>query len=231
MTIENEPTPPLPYPGAHQAPVDAQQGTNVLAIVALIAAFFVGLVGVICGVISLSQLKRTGQKGRGLAIAGIVVGAAQLVVMVIVTIAMVAAAASIGTAASAARSRDALPTPAESSISQECADLTERMHEGATALNAAGSNVATDPQSAVQALKEFTNDLRDASEQITNPEVAAAAREATTGLEDFTTYLEGVAADPVAAAAAPDFESQMRERLAALETSLTGVATACEGTP
>ncbi|MHA7305646.1 thioredoxin domain-containing protein [Arthrobacter sp. TMN-49] len=49
-------------------------GTNTLAIVSLVSSFFVGLAGVITGHIALSQIKRTGEDGRGLAIAGLIIG-------------------------------------------------------------------------------------------------------------------------------------------------------------
>jgi hypothetical protein len=58
-----------PYNGA-QAPAQ----TNVLAIVALIGAIVVAPVGIICGHIALSQIKRTGEGGRGLALAGTIIG-------------------------------------------------------------------------------------------------------------------------------------------------------------
>jgi hypothetical protein len=56
--------------------------TNVLAIVSLIAsiagfviAWGIGsIVGIICGHISLGQIKKTGEEGRGLAVAGLIVG-------------------------------------------------------------------------------------------------------------------------------------------------------------
>lgn len=64
------PAPPVgytPYP-------EQKSGTNVLAIIALVGAFVFPLAGVICGHIALSQIKRTGESGRGLAIAGLVIG-------------------------------------------------------------------------------------------------------------------------------------------------------------
>ncbi|WP_305093539.1 DUF4190 domain-containing protein [Prescottella sp. R16] len=70
--------PTAPYGGYPQHPVPV--GTNGLAIGSLIASslgFFYGfpaLVGIVLGVLALGQIKRTGQQGRGLAIAGIVVG-------------------------------------------------------------------------------------------------------------------------------------------------------------
>lgn len=47
---------------------------NVLAIISFVCAFFVSLAAVICGHISLSQIKKTGEKGRGLALAGVILG-------------------------------------------------------------------------------------------------------------------------------------------------------------
>ena len=71
---------PSPAPGFGDTPAYASQPyaaaqtTNTLAIVALIAAFFVPLAAVICGHIALSQIKRTGQGGRQLALAGTIIG-------------------------------------------------------------------------------------------------------------------------------------------------------------
>ena len=70
----------------HEAPVTAtsavpiasqgEQRTNTLAIVSLVSAFLVSLVAVITGHIALKQIKRSNgaEKGRGLAIAGTVLG-------------------------------------------------------------------------------------------------------------------------------------------------------------
>lgn len=53
---------------------NAPKKTNTLAIVALVGSFFVSLVGIICGHIALKQIKRTGEGGRGLALAGTIIG-------------------------------------------------------------------------------------------------------------------------------------------------------------
>jgi uncharacterized protein DUF4190 len=62
---------PTPYgaPGYAYAP-----RTNTLAIVSLVLSFFVSIGGIICGHIALSQIKRTGEGGRGLALAGVIIG-------------------------------------------------------------------------------------------------------------------------------------------------------------
>ncbi len=73
--------PPSPgvYPGAAYAPPGyppRSQGTNGFAIAALIFGIIGGvLLGFIFGFIALSQTRRTGQNGRGMAIAGIVLSA------------------------------------------------------------------------------------------------------------------------------------------------------------
>ena len=84
--------PEQPYAGSpygQQSPYPYQQqsrGYNVLAIVSLVLAFFFSIVGVILGFISLSQIKRTGEQGRGLAIAAIIVGCAEIVLGIIFAI-------------------------------------------------------------------------------------------------------------------------------------------------
>ncbi|MFS0733187.1 DUF4190 domain-containing protein [Microbacterium sp. 1P10UB] len=70
------------YPAAY-TPYPTEPKTNVLAIISLIASivgfiwiipFLGGLAGAIMGHISLGQIKKNGEKGRGLALAGIIVG-------------------------------------------------------------------------------------------------------------------------------------------------------------
>ncbi|MBX0301037.1 DUF4190 domain-containing protein [Cryobacterium sp. 1639] len=98
----NQPTPPPAYapptapaygaaPAAPAAYSDKGYGApaggdkyNVLAIISLVSAFFVSLAAIICGHIALNQIKKTGEKGRGLAIAGLVLGYLGLITGIIV---------------------------------------------------------------------------------------------------------------------------------------------------
>ncbi|MGH3675110.1 MAG: peptidylprolyl isomerase [Mycobacterium sp.] len=72
-------TPPPPY-GAYPPQVDPYYGyprprpTNAMAIASLVCAFLFAPLGIVFGHISLSQLKRTGEDGHGLAVAGLVIG-------------------------------------------------------------------------------------------------------------------------------------------------------------
>lgn len=63
-----------PPPATPYATTTPQDRTNPLAIVALIAAFVVPLAGIICGHIALAQIKRSGERGHGLALAGTILG-------------------------------------------------------------------------------------------------------------------------------------------------------------
>src|SRR5262245_48025814 len=73
------------YPPQYGYPPPAP-GTNAMAVASLVCSLFgwvclfIGaFLGVIFGFIALSQIKRSGQRGRGLAIAGIVIGSVLLV--------------------------------------------------------------------------------------------------------------------------------------------------------
>jgi len=96
MTDPQPPVPPIPSPdsatpppappaappaqpvypayGQPAAPGYYAPPTNTLAILALVLSFVVSLGGIICGHIALSQIKRTGEGGRGLALAGLIIG-------------------------------------------------------------------------------------------------------------------------------------------------------------
>lgn len=53
--------------------------TNGLAIAALVCSFFCGLLGIILGIVAISQINKSNEGGKGLAIAGIAIGAVSIV--------------------------------------------------------------------------------------------------------------------------------------------------------
>ncbi|CAN5133699.1 hypothetical protein BH09ACT3_BH09ACT3_06210 [soil metagenome] len=69
-----QPAPPHAYPAQPLYSSPPARPTNSLAIVAFVLGFFVSLGAVICGHLALSQIKRSGEGGRGFAIAGLVLG-------------------------------------------------------------------------------------------------------------------------------------------------------------
>jgi peptidyl-prolyl cis-trans isomerase B (cyclophilin B) len=90
---------PTGYGGYHVPPAGyaSARSTNSLAIVSLVCAFVFAPLGVVFGHMSLSQINKSGEEGRGLAIAGLVISYLVLVagvVLVIVSIVMVMVFAS-----------------------------------------------------------------------------------------------------------------------------------------
>jgi hypothetical protein len=87
-----------PVPQSY-APATAK--TNTLAIISLVTSILWGtaLVGVITGHIALSQIKRTGESGRGLALAGVIigyVGIGSALLGIVLWVGLIAVAASAG---------------------------------------------------------------------------------------------------------------------------------------
>ena len=76
--IQNSPS---PQPYSQQVGPDKY---TVLAIVSLVSAFFVPVVPIITGHMALRQIKMTREQGRGLAIAGLVLGYLAILVIVVV---------------------------------------------------------------------------------------------------------------------------------------------------
>lgn len=73
MTVPPPPEPVgYPYPPIPAYPYNPR--TNALATASLISAFLCAPLGVVFGHVSLAQINRSGEQGRGLAIAGLVVG-------------------------------------------------------------------------------------------------------------------------------------------------------------
>jgi hypothetical protein len=66
---------PPPPSGAYPSPQpQPQPGYNVVAILALIFAFVFAPVGIILGIIARRQIRQSGERGQGLATAGLVLG-------------------------------------------------------------------------------------------------------------------------------------------------------------
>jgi hypothetical protein len=72
---------PSPVPAEQSAPTEKW---NVLSIVAFVIVFFgFSIVSIILGFIGLNQIKKTGERGRGLALAAIIIGFVSIVLGII----------------------------------------------------------------------------------------------------------------------------------------------------
>ncbi|TDH51752.1 DUF4190 domain-containing protein [Mycobacterium eburneum] len=111
------PPPPPPYPGpsgypGYPSPYDPYAqgrppGTNGMAIASLVTSlaglflcFVPSVVGMILGIIALGQCNRTGQEGRGMAMAGTIIGAVLTALGVIVFIVWLFAMIAAGNSSS-----------------------------------------------------------------------------------------------------------------------------------
>jgi hypothetical protein len=78
-----QPLPP-PYGAARQGPFPPApapaRGTNVMAVLALVFAFVFSPLGIVFGIIGRKQTARTGEGGRGLATAGLILSIVFLVI-------------------------------------------------------------------------------------------------------------------------------------------------------
>jgi peptidyl-prolyl cis-trans isomerase B (cyclophilin B) len=87
------PVPPPYAPAGGYYGYPQPQPTNGLAIAALICAFVFAPLGIVFGHISLSQIRRTGEEGRGLAITGLVISYLITVFTVLAVLAVIVFAA------------------------------------------------------------------------------------------------------------------------------------------
>ena len=99
--------PPYQPPQAYQ-PYPLVRPTNALAIAALvcgIAAFATGITcipAIICGHMARGQIRRTGEQGDGLAVAGLILGYVSIVLFIVAVVAIVLVASKAGGAVSQA---------------------------------------------------------------------------------------------------------------------------------
>ncbi|MCI4657549.1 thioredoxin domain-containing protein [Cryobacterium zhongshanensis] len=86
----------LPAPSPQHQGFPQVPPTNTLAIVSLVSAFAVSLVAVITGHLALGQIARRGERGRGLAIAGLVLGYVGLASTAVIVVLSIVFAAAFG---------------------------------------------------------------------------------------------------------------------------------------
>ncbi|HKT57728.1 MAG TPA: DUF4190 domain-containing protein [Microbacterium sp.] len=78
---------PSPHPGTLPSAVPMPPPPwSVLAIAGFVTSFVVGAVGIVLSILALRETSRTGKRGRGLAIAGIAISGAGILMGVIVVV-------------------------------------------------------------------------------------------------------------------------------------------------
>jgi hypothetical protein len=92
MTESAPPPVPTAQPAATPAP---SEKWNVLSIVAFVIVFFgFSVISIILGFVGLNQIKKTGERGRGLALAAIIIGFVSIVLGIIAWIVFVSVIAA-----------------------------------------------------------------------------------------------------------------------------------------
>lgn len=181
--------PPAPSGASDASPEPAavfaaapQPKTNSLAIVALVAGFVVPLAAFICGGIALSQIKRTGDKGRGLAVSGIIVGAVVTVVGAILSILLMI---GLSVATSIAADAKAQTGSLSGSAAPGCAELGELVTEINTDITQSARTTGAERAEVIAGVQEQADEMRELAKTIDDTEVAAATRKAATALDAF----------------------------------------------
>jgi len=81
--------PPSSTPGFYPPMYPPPRQTSAMAIGALVGAFFFPPLGIVLGHIALSQIRRRNEEGRGMAIAGLVIGYVHTALWLLVIVAYV----------------------------------------------------------------------------------------------------------------------------------------------
>lgn len=219
---EESSQPAHPDLSAHASP----QKTNVLAIIALISGFLLPLAAFICGGIALAQIRRTGDRGRGLAWSGIIVGAAMTVLAAVVSIlVVVATAAAVQTAvdsASRGGSLSASQTPGCEDVAEIVSDITQQMAE-------IGQGTVQQRAEAIAEMEEIAGEGHALASTIDDPEVADAAENAMAALDDVIAFIAAAPTDAPAAdpGRADEALAAAKDELTELSTTLRELGTVC----
>lgn len=110
--------PPGPYPGA-PAP-----GTNLMAILSIVFAFVFSPLGIVFGIVGRKQIARTGENGRGLATAGLILSTIFLVIGIATAVIVGVMAASIASNLPTGVAPEAVAAQIEQQTSGRATDVT-----------------------------------------------------------------------------------------------------------
>ena len=129
---------PYAVPGQQHYPPQPNRAANGLAVAALvvgilsillawipvinIVAIIGGLVAVVLGALALNKIKKSGQGGKGLAIAGLILGALSVVAGILVNVALGAFVSEVETAVEEQQSAAGIDPPQQSTGAEESVD-------------------------------------------------------------------------------------------------------------
>lgn len=154
--------PPLP---AYRQPM-AQGPYNLLAIIGFVASFFIALAGIVLGHIALGQIKRTGERGHGLALAATILGYVflalqilSIIAVVIFSVAGLAGAALIGAGTG-------------QTVAQACSQYSKGLTDIQSNLASGAAELGSDPQDAGDLISKAADELNELGTKIANPKIS-----------------------------------------------------------
>jgi hypothetical protein len=169
--------PPNYPPTSYPPPPEPPRSTNGLAIAGLILAFLMAPIGLILSIVGLVQAGRRGQKGKGLAIAGVVVSLLSIVTATVAVVALSSAAVNtISTLADpgcTAGRAAILDNQAKVSNTSDVDGMKAGLQATITGLKDAGAKAKHDN------VRAATNALADDYNQLLNALNAAAVPDAS----------------------------------------------------
>lgn len=139
-------------------PVHTPTKTNSLAIWGFILAIFLPLIGLILSIVAVSQIKKKNERGKGLAIAGIVIGAILVFFQFLIFVSIVGGAKNISTNTSSNSTQSS--SNSSSSKPAEVAKIGQPVRDGkfeftVTSIECGKSSVGTNQYLTKQAQGQF----------------------------------------------------------------------------
>jgi hypothetical protein len=184
MQSPNYPPPPgsgYPQPGGPQAELPRQQpaGTSGLAVTGFILAFLLAPIGFILSLIGLVTASRRGQKGKGLAISGIIVS---LVLMIGAGVVVYAVAGKVATLTDPGCTVGKAAVLDNESLISSPSTLSQGIRATIDGLDSAAAKANHDNvRTAVKALADDYRELQKALDSKTAPSAALQSKLETDG--------------------------------------------------
>lgn len=185
---------------------------NVLAIVSIITAFLISIVGIVTGHIALSQIKKRGERGRGVALAGTIIGYVVTVFWAIGIAVLIIVSVFTATAVSEAANGDTEKlgnlSEAVGGPDSDCLAYADTMGKISPDLSEAMTVMFDDPATAGTTLHGIALTLQDSADSLEDSDVQTSAWAIAQATEDLAVAIE-TGADPTVAADA--FESAVTD--------------------
>jgi hypothetical protein len=136
---------------------------------------------------------------------------------------------SAGTPGDSAESSTAAPEPEAGGSGQSTEEACEVLKVGVTdtmeQLQAGLGDIASDPAAASAAVTSLAAAFEETAADVTNEDVRVVADDATTALNEFSTQIEGYAANPEGADAAT--QKAVTDSATAVQTAMTKLGATC----